>query len=199
MNQALRRPCRESEFASFDRTALFYRYWPAAGAGQRRAIILLHRGHEHGGRMAHLIDELALSEFAFFAWDARGLGRSPGERGYADSVGTLVKDLDAFARHIAEQHGIAPADIALVAQSVGAVLAATWVHDYAPGIRCMVLASPAFKVKLYVPLARPGLALMQKFRKKFFVNSARSTTSTATRRAASRRSASWSIASTSTA
>lgn len=121
--------------------------------------------------MAHLVDQLALSEFAFFAWDARGLGRSPGERGYADSVGTLVKDLDAFARHISAQYGIGPSDLALVAQSVEAVLAATWVHDYAPGIRCMVLASPAFKVKLYVPLALPGLALMQKFRKKFFVNS----------------------------
>jgi alpha-beta hydrolase superfamily lysophospholipase len=43
----------------------------------------------------------------------------------------------------------------VVAQSVGAVLAVTWVHDYAP-IRCLVLASPAFKVKLYVPFARPG-------------------------------------------
>ena len=30
----------------------------------------------------------------------------------------------------------------------------TWAHDYAPKIRCMVLASPAFKVKLYVPFAR---------------------------------------------
>ncbi|XPE55952.1 hypothetical protein ACNKHW_11115 [Shigella flexneri] len=35
----------------------------------------------------------------------------------------------------------------------------TWIHDYAPAIRGLVLASPAFKVKLYVPLARPALAL----------------------------------------
>jgi hypothetical protein len=35
----------------------------------------------------------------------------------------------------------------------------------------MVLASPAFKVKLYVPFARTGLALMQKLRGNFFVNS----------------------------
>jgi hypothetical protein len=28
-------------------------------------------------------------------------------------------------------------------------------------VRCLVLASPAFKVKLYVPFARPGLALMK--------------------------------------
>jgi alpha-beta hydrolase superfamily lysophospholipase len=34
-----------------------------------------------------------------------------------------------------------------------------------------VLASPAFKVKLYVPLARPGLALQYKVRGNFFVNS----------------------------
>ena len=62
-------------------------------------------------------------------------------------------------------------DIAVIGQSVGAVLVATWVHDYAPRIRAMVLASPAFKVKLYVPLARTGLTLAQKFRKKMFLNS----------------------------
>ncbi|MFX6759883.1 alpha/beta hydrolase, partial [Acinetobacter baumannii] len=44
-------------------------------------------------------------------------------------------------------------------------------HDYAPRVRCLVLASPAFKVKLYVPFARPGLALQQKLRGNFFVNS----------------------------
>jgi alpha-beta hydrolase superfamily lysophospholipase len=45
----------------------------------------------------------------------------------------------------------------VVGQSVGSVLAATWVHDYGPRIRSMVLASPAFSVKLYVPFARPAL------------------------------------------
>jgi hypothetical protein len=35
----------------------------------------------------------------------------------------------------------------------------------------MVLASPAFRVKLYAPFARPGLRLMHKLRGDFFVNS----------------------------
>ena len=51
------------------------------------------------------------------------------------------------------------------------MLVAAWAHDYAPKIRAMVLASPAFKVKLYVPFARQRLALMQKLRGNFFVNS----------------------------
>jgi hypothetical protein len=61
--------------------------------------------------------------------------------------------------------------MAVVAQSLGAVLVAAWAHDYAPNIRCMVLASPAFRVKLYVPFARSGLKIMQKLRGNFFVNS----------------------------
>lgn len=162
---------QQLQFGSFDGTSLFYRHWPAAGGTARGAIVLLHRGHEHSGRVAHLADELGLPDFDLFAWDARGNGQSPGARGDAPGFEALVRDLDAFVAHIGHQHGFAAGDIAVVAQSVGAVVAATWVHDYAPAIRAMSLASPAFKVKLYVPFARPGLRLLQALRGNFFVNS----------------------------
>lgn len=166
------RKAQEREFHSFDQAALFYRHWPAIQPGApARAIVLLHRGHEHSGRVAHLVDELDLPDTAFFAWDARGNGRSPGQRGDAPGFDALVRDLDSFIAHIGADHGIAVEDIVVIAQSVGAVVAATWVHDYAPRLRALVLASPAFKVKLYVPFARTGLALMQKLRGNFFVNS----------------------------
>ncbi|MCZ6914798.1 MAG: bifunctional alpha/beta hydrolase/class I SAM-dependent methyltransferase, partial [Rickettsia endosymbiont of Ixodes persulcatus] len=135
------------------------------------AIVLLHRGHEHGGRVAHLVEELGLGDFAFYAWDARGHGRSPGERGYSPSFAASVRDLDSFVKHISETGDFPVEDIAVIAQSVGAVLAATWVHDYAPPIRAIVLASPAFSVKLYVPFAREGIWLWQKLKGQFFVNS----------------------------
>jgi alpha-beta hydrolase superfamily lysophospholipase/SAM-dependent methyltransferase len=161
----------ESTFASHDGVELFYRYWPARSGTPKGAIVLLHRGHEHGGRVAHIVDELGLDDFAFYAWDARGHGRSPGERGYSPSFAHSVRDLDCFVRHIMETGGFAIGDIAVVAQSVGAVLAATWVHDYAPDIRALVLAAPAFDVKLYVPFAKEGIALWQKLKGTFFVNS----------------------------
>ncbi|MFD0326454.1 bifunctional alpha/beta hydrolase/class I SAM-dependent methyltransferase [Lysobacter gummosus] len=164
---------QEGYFASFDGVELFYRHWPASKSdgGPRKALVLLHRGHEHSGRVQHLVAELGLDDFDVFAWDARGNGRSPGERGDAPGFEALVRDLDRFIAHIHARHQVAVEDIALIAQSVGAVVAATWVHDYAPRLRALVLASPAFKVKLYVPLARPGLKLMQKLRGNFFVNS----------------------------
>lgn len=163
---------QQLQFHSFDGQPLFYRHWSAHGVtATPRAVVLLHRGHEHSGRVAHLVDELDLPDTHVFAWDARGNGQSPGERGDAPGFEALVRDLDSFIAHIGQQHGIAVQDIAIVAQSVGAVVAATWVHDYAPPLRALVLASPAFKVKLYVPLAVPGLKLMQKLRGNFFVNS----------------------------
>jgi alpha-beta hydrolase superfamily lysophospholipase len=164
------RHCTEHSFATHDDVALFYRHWPAQ-SDARGAIVLIHRGHEHSGRMAHLADELEVPNFDVFAYDMRGHGRSPGVRGDSPSFATSVRDLQTFIDHLVTTHGVGIADLIVIAQSVGAVLASTWAHDYAPKIRGLVLASPAFKVKLYVPFARPGLALMRKLRGNFFVNS----------------------------
>lgn len=161
----------ERTFATHDGVDLFYRVWLAASATPKGAIVLFHRGHEHGGRMAHLVDELAMPDHAFYAWDARGHGRSPGERGASPSFAASVRDVETFVREITRRDGMAVEDIAVVAQSVGAVIAATWVHNYAPKIRALVVASPAFSVKLYVPFAKEGIALWQKIKGRFFVNS----------------------------
>lgn len=165
-----KRQASECTFATHDGVQLFYRRWPAT-LPRRGCVLMFHRGHEHSGRIAHLVDELDLPEFDFFAWDARGHGRSPGERGYSPSLAHSVRDVQTFIDHIHDAYGISYADMAVLAQSVGAVLVATWAHDYAPKIRCLVLASPAFKVKLYVPFARTGLRIMQALRGNFFVNS----------------------------
>ncbi|MCQ9121919.1 hypothetical protein BKG95_05145 [Rodentibacter pneumotropicus] len=162
---------QEKFFKTADNTELFYRYRPAKDGSKDKAIVLFHRGHEHSGRMMFVADELGFDDFSYFAWDARGHGNSPGERGDSPSFGTSVSDIQAFMQHIEQEYQIVPENICVIAQSVGAVLVSTWLHDYAPKIRCAVLASPAFKVKLYVPFARTGLALWSKLRGNFFVNS----------------------------
>jgi alpha-beta hydrolase superfamily lysophospholipase len=164
------RTANEKSFDTHDSVSLFYRHW-SSSTPRRGAVVMFHRGHEHSGRIAHLVDELNLPDFDFFAWDARGHGKSPGDRGFSPSFGTSVRDVQTFIEHISKTYGIAQSDIFVLAQSVGAVVASTWAHDYAPQIRGMSLASPAFKVKLYVPFARSGLALMQKIRGLFYVQS----------------------------
>jgi alpha-beta hydrolase superfamily lysophospholipase len=152
----------ETFFDSWDGAQLFYRAW-IPETRTEKALLLFHRGHEHSGRWSEFVKMLALDDLAIFAWDARGHGRSSGERGAAENFGMLVKDVDAFVRHVRDQHGFALENMIVLAHSVGAVTAAAWVHDYAPPIRAMILATPAFRVRLYVPLAIPSLRLKQEF------------------------------------
>jgi alpha-beta hydrolase superfamily lysophospholipase len=164
------RPPQEHTMRLRDGTELFYRSWTPLKPSHR-AVILFHRGHEHSARWQDLIDRIGLDDFWFFAWDARGHGRSPGDRGYAESFGQYVKDADEFVRHVATEQGISLENVAVIAQSVGAVIASTWVHDFAPPIRALVVATPAFRIKLYVPFAIPGLRLLRKFKPKSFIKS----------------------------
>jgi len=158
----------ECSFTTHDGVRIFYRHWQGTGD---RAVVLIHRGHEHSGRMAHVVDELDLPEVSFFAWDARAHGRSEGVQDASTSMAKFVQDLDEFVRHLRSTFGIVEENLGVVAQSFGAVIAAAWVHDYAPAIRCMILVAPAFKVKLYVPFARFGLGMWQKLVGNFYVTS----------------------------
>ena len=160
----------ESSFTASDGQEIFYRYWEPKQSS-RNAVMLFHRGHEHSARWQDFVDTSELNDCWFFAWDARGHGKTEGERGAAESFSRMVRDADDFARHICRVHGLQIDDVGVVAQSVGAVVAATWIHDYAPPIKAMVLATPALRIKLYVPLAIPGLRLWNKIRPGSFIKS----------------------------
>lgn len=153
-----KRTFSEHHLASWDGTRLFYRAWlPSEPA--KKALLLFHRGHEHSGRLQELVDKLGLDDFAVFAWDARGNGRSEGPRDYAENFACYLKDADLFARHVSREYGIPLQNMAVLGHSVGAAVVAAWVHDFAPRLRAVVLATPAFRIRLYFPFAVPLLRL----------------------------------------
>src|SRR5437773_1502384 len=150
----------EQTFISWDGAELFYRKW-VPDKPTDKALLLFHRGHEHSGRWQETVDSLDLDDVPIFAWDARGHGHSPGRRGAANSLLDVIKDVDCFARHISKEHNIQWENMIVLAHSLAAVTVAAWVHDYAPPIRAMILATAAFHVKLYVPFAIPALRIFR--------------------------------------
>ena len=160
----------ECYFITSDNVELCYKHWNTQEKSDK-AIILFHRGHEHSGRLQHIVDELNLPDVHMFAWDARGHGKSPGIRGYSPSVDRSITDVEEFVNHISENYEIPIKNIVVIAQSIGAVYALAWAHDYAPHIRGLIIASPAFDVKLYVPFARQLIDLGQKIIGPFYVTS----------------------------
>ncbi len=152
----------EQTMTSWDGTELFYRAWLPNGKKAEKALLLFHRGHEHSGRWQETVDALGLDDVAVFAWDARGHGRSPGERGAARDLADVIKDVDTFVRHVAERYDFSLENMIVLAHSLAAVTVSAWVHDYAPPICALILATAAFEVRLYFPLAIPALRLQQK-------------------------------------
>ena len=151
----------EHTMTSWDGTELFYRAWIPCEPSDK-AILLFHRGHEHSGRWQQIVDLLGLKDIAIFAWDARGHGRSPGERGAANNFADVIRDVDAFTHHISSDYNIPIENMIVLAHSLAAVGVAAWVHDYAPPLRAIILATAAFRVKLYVPFAVPLLRMKQR-------------------------------------
>ena len=47
-------------FKSFDGKEIFYRVWNELKSSNKKALIIVHRGHEHSARMQHIVDELGL-------------------------------------------------------------------------------------------------------------------------------------------
>ena len=160
----------ESEFNSYDGLTLFYRYCKPA-TNNNNALIFLHRGHEHSGRIVSFADKLSQDNYWCFAFDLRGHGLSQGRRAWAADFESWVKDLNSFVGHIRAAFGINIKESVLIANSVGSVMALRWILNYGPDVKGCILGAPAFSIKLYIPFALPFLRLVSKFSQYKFVTS----------------------------
>lgn len=87
----------ESSFRGVNGYELYYQSWSSAAAtAPTSCVIIVHGFGEHSGRYMNLVNELVQHDTKVFAYDQRGHGRSPGQRGHIDSHTELRGDLKAF-------------------------------------------------------------------------------------------------------
>ncbi|HFQ61671.1 MAG TPA: alpha/beta fold hydrolase, partial [Epsilonproteobacteria bacterium] len=159
----------EGTFQSFDNTELFYREWEHEVEPNGRILIILHRGHEHSGRLESIAVKPEFAGYKVFSYDNRGHGYTEVEASY--EFMDFVRDLDAFVSFVCKKEGKKYEDIFIIANSVAGVTASTWVHDYAPKVRGVALIAPAFKIKLYFPFAKAFLKWAIKFKPELDIKS----------------------------
>jgi len=154
-------------FKSFDQGELLYRVWNYQ-AGQR-ALIVLHRGHEHSERLQEMATDPHFADHSIFAFDLRGHGytKEPVSPIFMD----YVRDLDSFVHYIGREYLVDSKDIFVIANSIAGVVVSAWVHDFAPKVAGIALLAPAFEIKLYVPLANQMIALGTKLKKDLIIQS----------------------------
>lgn len=131
---------QESTFNGSGDLALYYQLWqpddPARGV-----LVIIHGHGEHSGRYKNVVDHLVPLGFAVYALDHRGHGRSPGQRGYVDSMADFLGDVQAFVQLAAAENPGLP--LFIMGHSLGGLITLDYVlHDPA-GLRGVIVSAPA--------------------------------------------------------
>jgi alpha-beta hydrolase superfamily lysophospholipase len=104
-------------------------------------VVLMHGYGEHCRRYDEVARHLAQRGHVVCALDARGHGRSQGQRGYVRGYGDYVDDLAAFVELVRARHGARP--LVLLGHSNGGLIVLRAVQAGAVGeARGLVLTSP---------------------------------------------------------
>jgi alpha-beta hydrolase superfamily lysophospholipase len=115
---------------------------PVAGGA---LVALMHGYADHCRRYDEVASELAARGHVVCLFDARGHGRSGGQRGYVREFGDYVADYAAFVRRVRGRHGARP--LIAMGHSNGALIALRAVQAGLEGARGLVLTGPLFRLR----------------------------------------------------
>lgn len=140
---------QEGFFETFDKLSLFEQWWKPFDKA-RAAVIIVHGSFEHSGRYSNAASHFAAAGYAVYAFDLRGHGKSPGERGVIDSFEDYLRDLGRFVERVNKREPGLP--VFLLGHSLGGSIVVSFLLKHRhPYIKGMVLSAPALKISDGVP------------------------------------------------
>ncbi len=129
----------EGELTASDGVRLFRRGWLAPEP--RGTIALVHGLGDHAGRYDLTARAMTDAGLSFLAYDQRGHGRSPGRRGDAPGIGTLVEDLKLFVETVVEE-STPDLPVYLMGHSMGGLIALRYLQTSGGDIPRAVVSAP---------------------------------------------------------
>lgn len=126
----------EGEFKGVKDTKIYYQSW--LPDNPKAVVQLVHGFREHSGRYMNVVNALVPRNYAIYADDHRGHGKSEGIRGYVDSFDQYIEDEKLLHDIIKERHSNLP--IFLLGHSMGSVIATHYVRKYEDLLKGLVLS-----------------------------------------------------------
>ncbi|MFO5474189.1 MAG: lysophospholipase, partial [Dolichospermum sp.] len=118
---------QEGKFSGVGGLDLYYQSW-LPGGEVRGILAIVHGLGGHSGLYKTIVEYLLPREYAVYALDLRGHGRSSGQRGYINTWTEFRDDLQAFLKLIQQQQPGYP--IFLLGHSLGGVIALDYTLHY---------------------------------------------------------------------
>src|ERR1044071_4449243 len=117
-----------------------------------RGVVLINHGYaEHCGRYHEVAHVIVNAGWAALAYDVRGHGQSPGQRGYIDRFSIYLDDFAAM--HAAARALVgAPAPLVLLGHSHGGLIVLRALSgDRPPAAAAAILSSPFLALRMAIP------------------------------------------------
>lgn len=119
---------------------LYYQSWhPPRRA--RAIVAIVHGLGAHSGLFSNALHYLIAQGYAVYAFDLRGHGRSPGQRGHINTWAEFREDLSAFLQLIREQEPGCPCFLG--GHSLGGVIALDYALRSPEGLQGVMVIAPA--------------------------------------------------------
>ena len=122
---------------------IFTRTWLPNGT-TRGIIIIAHGFNSHSGYYQWTAEQFTAQNFAVYAPDQQGRGKSEGERFYTDNMYDAVADLDYVIGVAKREHPNLP--VFLLGHSAGGVLACLYILEHQEKLNGLICESFAFKL-----------------------------------------------------
>ena len=136
------------KFRSFDGTAINYHCWQPS-EGYNAVILLQHGLGEHSARYHNFVNFFTQQNFAVFATDLRGHGKSEGKKGCIHSFEDFIKDLYRFRWYFSRS--FQGKSLYLYGHSLGGLIAYIFALKHSDGLNGLILSSPFFDIEVKVP------------------------------------------------
>ena len=145
----------EGIFKTRDGLELYYQTWQPEG--EPKAVFAIAHGYgEHSGRYLNPVNYFVPRGYALYAYDLRGRGKSPGQRGHVVHFDEYLSDADAFLEFA---RTCEPGrKMFLLGHSLGGVIVAAYAVAYPTGDLAGLIMSSAFLMfKMQVPSWKAAL------------------------------------------
>ncbi|WP_455285022.1 alpha/beta hydrolase [[Eubacterium] cellulosolvens] len=145
----------EGSFQGTRGTQIHYGAWTPSGK-PKAILVIVHGIGEHSRRYVHVADHMARLEFAVWACDLRGHGKSGGKRGHVDSFDDYLADLGQLIR-IARDHYPGTKTF-LLGHSLGGLIAPNYAEKHPGELDGLIASAPALGEKMEVSPVKVFLA-----------------------------------------
>ncbi|MFA6924497.1 MAG: lysophospholipase [Bacteroidales bacterium] len=139
---------KEYNWKSSDNLNLFARSWKP-DVTPKFVICFVHGLGEHSGRYNEWAEKFANKNYAFFAVDLSGHGKSEGKRGHAKDYNLLLDDVETLMKNSELIFPGIPK--ILYGHSMGGNITLKYFYERKPDLRAMIISAPWLELVLKVP------------------------------------------------